>query len=107
MANDWPTLTCCQRATPEEVAEEPDAYQCEACPRRLWQDRLGDVNREALALYDLLARRVVHDLHLVPVVFEAAGLHKSRVEVLDLLDRLAIIHEARQPVTIADLAVKG
>ena len=58
-------------------------------------------------LYSLLCSRVVQDLKLVPVVFEAFGLQKTRAGVFDLLDRLAIIHEARCLVSARDLGVDG
>jgi hypothetical protein len=98
-------LTCCQRATPEEVEDDPDAYNCSACPWRAWQERLGDDNREALLVYGLLASRVVRDLRLTDLVFEGLGLTKTRADVLALLDRLAVIHESRQPISPEDLGI--
>jgi hypothetical protein len=99
------TLTCCQRATPEEVEQEPEAFTCETCAWRIWQARLGDEERQALTVYRWLSSRVVQDLKLVPLVFEALGLSMGRGDVQRLLERLELIHAVRSPVSARDLGV--
>lgn len=58
-------------------------------------------------MYSLLSSRAVQDLKLVPLVFDALALRRTRDEVFALLDRLSVIHEARCPLSARDLGVDG
>ncbi len=53
---------------------------------------------QALQVYDALARRVVIDLQLQPMVFDVLGVQITRDEGVALLDALSSIHHARNPV---------
>lgn len=88
-------------ATEEEIAADPEAFDCEQCPRRQMEATLGEDDWQALDLWSWLQRRVVHDLKLVPMVFEMLGLRVTRAEAKALLEKLALIHNARRPVAVS------
>lgn len=48
-------------------------------------------------MYRTLARRVVVDLKLTPLVFDGLQLTLTTAEVLALMDRLSLIHDALNP----------
>ena len=87
------------RATPEELAEDPEAFDCETCPLRAWQARLDDDDRLALQVFRRLMAPGVQEMGLVPVVFEAFGLTLTRPEAIGLLERLSLLyqHAAAKP----------
>ena len=90
-------MTCCQFATDEEIADDPDAYDCETCEHRLLREALSEDDQQALRLHARLGSRMVHDLRLVPLVFDVARLRLSPREAEELLDRLDLIHEHLAP----------
>ena len=59
---------------------------------------LTEGNWRALELYDVLARRVVQDFQLAPLVFQIMGVKVTRDEARGLLEQLAVIHEWRCPI---------
>ena len=63
------------------------------------------MERQALSVYRWLSSRVVQDLKLVPLVFEAMGLSMARGDVLRLIERLELIHTVRSPVSARDLGL--
>lgn len=93
MADEGRSHSCCQWATPEERAEDPEAFDCEACPVRAWQSRLSTADREAIRIYQLLRRPGVQELGLQPVAWEALGWVGTRDEALGLVERLATLME--------------
>ena len=85
--------SCCLWATPEELETDAEAFDCETCPVRAWQQRLSDEDRTALRLFKALTRPGVQDMGLVPVVFEVEGLVLTRPEARGLLERLAVLYQ--------------
>jgi hypothetical protein len=98
-------VTCCERATPEEIEETPEAFDCETCELRLKRLDLDDHDRVALELYGYLQLPVVQDLRLMPFVFDVLGLAMCRDDALLLLEKLEAIHreQPRQAPEMPDL----
>jgi hypothetical protein len=86
-------LTCCARATEDELREQPEAFQCETCEFRIRKAELTLEDQTALDVYRQLSLRVVRDLALTPLVFDIAGLRLTHAEACRLLDRLDVIHQ--------------
>ena len=80
------------RATPEEVESDPEAFDCETCPVRIWQAQLDEDDKLALRLFRRLMAPGVQEMGLVPVVFEAAGLTLTQPEAWGLLERLSLLY---------------
>lgn len=80
------------RARPEELEEEPEAFECETCEYRQRFEGLSLHDRVAFDLYDKLRYEVVQDLHLVPMVFDVFGLGMTRERAALLLEKLEAIH---------------
>lgn len=74
------------------MEQEPEAFDCEACPVRLWQARLSEDDRLALRVFRALTRPGVQEMGLVPVVFEVEGLVLTRPEARGLLARLSMLY---------------
>lgn len=87
-------VTCCLRATPEEIQSDPSAYDCETCELRLQRARLTDHDHCALDCYHALQSAVVRDLRLTPVVFQILGLRMTRAEGRLLLGKLELVHQS-------------
>lgn len=83
--------TCCQRATDEELKNNPEAYECLSCEFRLRTTGLWFDNAEAWDLYQRLRGRAVHDYHLEGWLVQqwTDGWEFERISTL--LDRLSII----------------
>lgn len=79
-------------ATPEELTEDPEAFDCESCPYRQVDDALSEADRLALHAYRLLARPVVRDLGLVPLVFDLLQWQGTTEDAVQFLTRLDRIH---------------
>ncbi len=110
------TVRCCLRLSTEEqafIAEREDAgedvdavdseeeFDCESCQLRQKRDAMGPSASEALRVHNLLARRVVKDLALTPLVFDGLGLTFStanRGEVLRFIELLDVVHEFASPL---------
>lgn len=74
------------------MESDPEAFDCETCPVRLWQARLDDDDRLALQVFRRLTRPGVQEMGLVPVVFEAFGVTVTQPEAFGLLDRLSLLY---------------
>jgi len=59
-----PRVRCCKTATDEEIAEDPDAYECGRCERTAQLEALWPENAEAWRLYQTLCGRTVKQLDL-------------------------------------------
>ena len=82
-------------ATPEELEEDPEAFDCESCPRRIAEAKLSPHDHLALQCYGLLQTSVVRELKLTPLVFDAMQLRCTQFEALALLEKLDVIHQNR------------
>jgi len=96
MRTDGRSVTCCLRATDEELEEDPEAFDCEACEFCEKQESLTAADDLALEIYDRLQTSVVRDLRLTPLVFDIAQLRLTQRDGLELLDRLDVIHRHRK-----------
>lgn len=98
MVDDAPSVACCQRATPEEVADDPELYQCETCPLRIAQAQLFPENVTAWWLYTQVATRFLVDLHAGGLALERLTADQSSEEFSDLLERLTLLYDVVCPV---------
>jgi hypothetical protein len=66
----------------------------------VWEERakLSEGNLKALEVFDLLARRIVQDFQLAPLVFDACALRLTRDEARLLVESLDLIYDIRCPV---------
>jgi hypothetical protein len=80
------------------LEHEPELVDCETCPIREARGALSPGNLQALDAFDLLARRVVYDFQLSPLVFEALKLKMRPDEVRPFVEALDLIYEHRCPV---------
>lgn len=91
------TTTCCQRATPDEIADEPHRYDCDQCALRERLDGLDRVNAEAWDVYGVCCGRLVRACGLVPTAMAAITAGWSADERADLIARLECIHAMLMP----------
>src|SRR4051812_22420800 len=61
-------ITCCLTADDELLEHEPHIFSCETCPVLKERQGLSESNARAFEVFDLLARRVVVDFRLAPLV---------------------------------------
>jgi len=89
--------TCCERATDEELREDPDAYDCATCELKRQADQLWVENAEAWDLYQRLCGRAVRDYHLEGWLVQqwTEGWDFERISTL--LDRLNLIASVLEP----------
>jgi hypothetical protein len=92
-ADEGKVTTCCILATPEEIEADPEAFDCETCPRRIAESQLSPHDHLALRVYGLLQTSAVRDLGLTPLVFDVLQLRCSQFEGLALLEKLDVIHQ--------------
>lgn len=77
---------------------DPELLDCEQCPIRIEREKLSDANLSALDVYDLLARRIVVDFQLAPLVFETLRLRLTQTDARALVESLDLIYDIRCPV---------
>jgi hypothetical protein len=65
---------------------------------RLAREQLSPANVRALEAFTLLARRVVMDFNLAPLVFEALRFRLSPTDAVLLVESLDLIYAHRCPV---------
>lgn len=83
----------------EELREhDPELFDCETCAVRLAREQLSDSNVRALEAFHLLARRVVMDFQLAPLVFDALRFRLSSQDAVLLVEQLDLIYAHRCPV---------
>jgi hypothetical protein len=61
------------------------------------QSKLSPANLRALDVYGSLAKRVVVDFHLEPLVFDALSLHLTSDDARLLVELLDVIHAEKNP----------
>lgn len=91
------SLTCCQTADDEALEHDAELFNCEACPYHEKRESLSEANRVALETFGLLARRIVVDFQLAPLVFEALTIKVSRERARLLVESLDLIYSIRCP----------
>lgn len=88
---------CCQTADDEALEHDAALFDCESCPVYTRREALSAANREALDTFGLMARRVVVDFQLAPLVFDALSLQLSRARARLLVESLDLIYSIRCP----------
>jgi hypothetical protein len=76
----------------EELAAEPERFDCETCEWRLKHAALWTENSDALELYQTLGRRIVSACSLHGVVLARWMADRTSDEVLTMVARLDLIH---------------
>ncbi len=94
--------SCCRDVSPEEAAQDPEAYECEGCERRRREEELDAQCHLALRLHGLLARSATRDLGLTPLVFDALQIEATQDEALELFEMVAEIHDAARQIASDD-----
>jgi hypothetical protein len=79
------------------VAQEPDAYNCDTCPVRAKQDALDDDNRQAVAIWAKVGKRLVLEHGLAGWLLTPLTRGWTDDAKADLVERLAVIYDALLP----------
>lgn len=91
MADNGKNTTCCQRASDEEIRQDPDAYDCNTCELMPRLEGLWPENTEAWDVYQLLCGRTVRECQLEGWLLERCTADWEADRVIALLERLDII----------------
>jgi len=94
---------CCLTAEPDEVEADPDAFDCETCQLRERLDALRPENRAAWSVYGTLASRLSREWQVGGVAFGRLVAGWEGGDVLELIERLSLIHDYVAP----QVAVEG
>jgi hypothetical protein len=82
----------------QEVLEtDADAFDCTTCPLAAQQAALYRENVDAWHIFHTVGRRVVVQLGMGPEVFRQCVKDREPDEIVDLLDRLSLIHDVLDP----------
>jgi hypothetical protein len=84
------------------ATEDDDAFDCETCPVANAQATLDETNREAWSVYRRVCQRFPYDFHAAPLLLDRLTEHWPASEVVDLLDRLALMYDVLNPPRRAD-----
>ena len=88
---------CCKSVSEDELANDPEPYDCETCPVLAAEHALWPENARAWDTYRQLATRFVVDAGLGSDAFQALTADLDAPDRLDLLARLALIYDEVQP----------
>ena len=77
--------------------EDPDVFECDACPVASALAGLDDANQEAWALYRKVITRLSADLHAGGIVLDRLSREMSAREFEDTWRRLVILYNALCP----------
>ena len=89
--------TCCQFADEEQLANEPDLFNCQTCPVAEAIDGLHPENAEAWALFRRVVGRLVIDAGLASETLRRLTQDLSAADFADTLDRLTLIYDVVMP----------
>ena len=81
-----------------------ELFTCETCEIRQAREQLSEANIRALTTFQLLARRVVMDFQLAPLVFDALRLRLTPEDAVLLVESLDLIYDHRCPLQKASRA---
>jgi len=90
---------CCQRATPDEIAEAPERFDCGTCELKRRRIGLWSENVDAWEAYRLLSGRIVGLCELRGFALEQFVAGWAPRRVLDLLRRLDVVLSILEPET--------
>lgn len=93
-------MACCQLADPEELATDPDAYDCATCRVRVELARLRPENRAAWQLYQQVVTRFTVETRAIGSVLAGVLRERDPEEALDLVARLSLIYEESMPLVV-------
>lgn len=91
------TARCCQRAKPDEIAEDPSRYDCTRCELKRQVDGLWRVNAEAWRIYQAVGGRAVSACEWRGGLLDRLTADWAAEDVLDLLKRLDTILDITDP----------
>lgn len=80
------------------LEHDPELLDCERCPILAERQKLSEANLQALDAFELLARRIVVDFQLAPLVFEALRLQMTATDARVFVESLDLIYDIRCPV---------
>lgn len=95
--DDRPQLACCLSAEDDELATDPDAYDCDTCAVLDQLDGLWPENRAAWTLSRQLLTRFTHDFGCVGLLIERVTRDQDLRDALDLVTRLTMIYDELCP----------
>jgi hypothetical protein len=95
--DERPKHPCCLTVEQDEIDENPDDYDCEACPVRLQLEGLDAENAEAWRIYRKMATRFVQDFALSAELFRIETEGWTVEDVTDLVTRLGIVYDELSP----------
>ncbi len=96
--DERPNAACCLFADDEEVATDPEAYDCATCSVREAIATLWPENQEAWTLYRRTMTRFAHDMHLSELLLKRLTKDLDDEALTDLMTRLAIIYDELNPM---------
>lgn len=93
-------MACCQLADPEELATDPDAYDCATCRVRVELARLRPENRTAWQLYQQVVTRFTVETHAIGTVLTRVLQEMDPEDAVDLVARLSVIYDESMPIVV-------
>ncbi len=96
-ADNGKNATCCQRASDQDIRENPEAFDCATCELMPLLDGLWPENTEAWHTYQLLCGRTVRDCQLEGWILERATTGWESERVIALMERLDVIAGVLSP----------
>jgi len=91
------TATCCVRATPEDIAANPERFDCERCELKKRSDALWSSNAEAWEIWQFLCSRIVQECELRGQALEWVTAGWTPEQRVSLIRRLDVILDVMQP----------
>lgn len=88
---------CCLFADEDEVAIDPDRYDCATCEVAAWLGRLDEANLRAWHLFRQLATRLAADLDCGAEVLRRLTVDVSDDDWPELWARLVLLYETLVP----------
>ena len=89
--------TCCLAATEEELEQDPELFDCEACEVAHRLEELWPENHEVWALFQRCVTRFAVDTHSTGLVLTAACAGLDADDTLDRMERFALIYNVLYP----------
>ena len=95
--DERPHLACCQFADAEQLAHDPDLFDCESCRVADAVEGLDQENAAAWSLYQMVASRFVTEAGVAPLVLERHLSELPLEDFTDTLERLGVVHDILAP----------
>lgn len=91
------SLPCCQFVDQDVIDSEPDDFDCDTCHLQIEFARLDTENARAWDLYGRLCSRFAVDAGIVPDLLRNLVDGWSPSDVVDALERCAVVHDVLNP----------